>query len=71
MFNQVESSMARTRFPFADRRRLWGVAVSHYPVEGGDVCDWTDWEAPGPPRGGAGSWWGRAESGVSRSGPGR
>jgi beta-glucosidase len=41
------------RFPFADRRRLWGVAVSHYQVEGGDVCDWTDWEAKGRTRGGA------------------
>ena len=41
------------RFPFADRRRLWGVAVSHYQVEGGDVCDWTDWEAQGRTRGGA------------------
>ena len=41
------------RFPFADRRRLWGVAVSHYQVEGGDVCDWTEWEAQGRTRGGA------------------
>lgn len=41
------------RFPFADRRRLWGVAVSHYQVEGGDVCDWTDWESRGRTRGGA------------------
>lgn len=41
------------RFPFADRRRLWGVAVSHYQVEGGDVCDWTEWEALGRTRGGA------------------
>jgi len=39
------------RFPFADRPRLWGVAVSHYQVEGGDPCDWTDWEAAGRTRG--------------------
>jgi beta-glucosidase len=44
--------MTGMRFPFADRRRLWGVAVSHYQVEGGDVCDWTDWEARGRTRGG-------------------
>ncbi|HJQ36016.1 MAG TPA: family 1 glycosylhydrolase [Thermoanaerobaculia bacterium] len=31
------------RFPFRDRPRLWGVAVSHYQVEGGDRCDWSDW----------------------------
>ncbi len=48
-------------FPFADRPRLWGVAVSHYQVEGNDPCDWTDWEAAGRTRGGpcgcaAGSW---------------
>jgi beta-glucosidase len=30
---------------------LWGVAVSHYQVEGGDHCDWTDWEAAGRTRG--------------------
>src|SRR5450830_613149 len=34
-------------FPFADRPRLFGVAVSHYQVEGDDSCDWTDWEAAG------------------------
>lgn len=39
------------RFPFADRPRLWGVAVSHYQVEGNDPCDWTDWEALGKTRG--------------------
>ena len=48
-------------FPFLDRPRLFGVAVSHYQVEGGDPCDWTDWEAAGRTRGGpcgraAGSW---------------
>ncbi|MBI2213508.1 MAG: glycoside hydrolase family 1 protein [Acidobacteria bacterium] len=50
-----------SRFPFADRPRLWGVAVSHYQVEGNDSCDWTAWEASGKTRGGpcggaAGSW---------------
>lgn len=39
------------RFPFADRPRLWGTAVSHYQVEGGDPCDWTDWETAGRTRG--------------------
>ncbi|MCL4806189.1 MAG: family 1 glycosylhydrolase [Thermoanaerobaculia bacterium] len=48
-------------FPFPDRPRLFGVAVSHYQVEGDDPCDWTDWEAAGRTRGGpcgraAGSW---------------
>ncbi|HEX7151107.1 MAG TPA: family 1 glycosylhydrolase [Thermoanaerobaculia bacterium] len=32
---------------------MWGVAVSHYQVEGNDPCDWTDWEAAGRTRGGA------------------
>lgn len=37
------------------------MAVSHYQVEGGDACDWTEWEAAGKTRGGAcggaaGSW---------------
>jgi beta-glucosidase len=41
----------RQRFPFPDRPKLWGVAVSHYQVEGGDACDWTDWEAAGRTRG--------------------
>jgi beta-glucosidase len=45
--------VTRKRFPFADRPRLWGVAVSHYQVEGGDPCDWTDWEAARRTRGGA------------------
>lgn len=50
-----------TRFPFADRPRLWGTAVSHYQVEGGDACDWTEWEHMGRVRRGpcgaaAGSW---------------
>ena len=40
-------------FPFPDRPRLFGVAVSHYQVEGGDRCDWTDWEAAGRTKGGA------------------
>jgi beta-glucosidase len=40
-------------FPFPDRPRLFGVAVSHYQVEGGDPCDWTDWEAAGRAKGGA------------------
>ncbi len=40
-------------FPFADRPRLFGVAVSHYQVEGGDPCDWTGWEAAGRTKGGA------------------
>ncbi len=48
-------------FPLQDRPRLWGVAVSHYQVEGGDRCDWTAWEAAGRTKGGAcgraaGSW---------------
>jgi beta-glucosidase len=48
-------------FPFPDRPRLWGVAVSHYQVEGDDPCDWTEWEAAGRTRGeacgaGVGSW---------------
>lgn len=38
-------------FPLRDRPRLWGVAVSHYQVEGGDPCDWTDWEAAGRTKG--------------------
>jgi beta-glucosidase len=49
------------RFPFADRPKLWGTAVSHYQVEGGDPCDWTEWEREGRTRGeacgcAAGSW---------------
>jgi beta-glucosidase len=43
--------MRPPRFPLADRPRLWGVAVSHYQVEGGDSCDWTEWEAAGRTRG--------------------
>jgi beta-glucosidase len=35
--------VALSRFPFADRPRLWGTAVSHYQVEGGDACDWSGW----------------------------
>lgn len=41
------------RFPFGDRPRLWGTAVSHYQVEGDDRCDWTEWEARGRTRGGS------------------
>ncbi len=52
---------ASVLFPFPDRPFLWGVAVSHYQVEGDDACDWTAWEAAGRTRGGAcgpavGSW---------------
>jgi beta-glucosidase len=48
-------------FPFPDRPRLWGVAVSHFQVEGNDRCDWTEWEEAGRTAGGpcgraAGSW---------------
>jgi len=39
------------RFPFPDRPKLWGTAVSHYQVEGDDVCDWTRWEEAGRTRG--------------------
>jgi beta-glucosidase len=39
------------RFPFPDRPRLWGTAVSHYQVEGDDLCDWTTWEKDGQTRG--------------------
>lgn len=39
------------RFPFTDRPRLWGTAVSHYQVEGDDACDWTEWEKAGRTRG--------------------
>lgn len=53
--------MPPTRFPFPDRPRLWGVAVSHYQVEGNDPCDWTLWEELGRTRGepcgeASGSW---------------
>jgi hypothetical protein len=40
-----------TRFPLPDKPRLWGTAVSHYQVEGGDPCDWTEWEREGRTRG--------------------
>jgi beta-glucosidase len=43
--------VALTRFPFPDRPRLWGTAVSHYQVEGNDACDWTLWEELGKTRG--------------------
>jgi beta-glucosidase len=50
-----------TRFPLPDKPRLWGTAVSHYQVEGGDPCDWTEWEREGRTRGepcgaASGSW---------------
>jgi beta-glucosidase len=32
-------------------RKLWGVAVSHYQVEGHDECDWSAWERAGRARG--------------------
>ncbi len=44
--------MTAPRFPLPDRPRLWGTAVSHYQVEGGDPCDWSAWEAAGRTRGG-------------------
>jgi beta-glucosidase len=52
---------AARRFPFEDRPRLWGVAVSHYQVEGNDRCDWTEWEEASRTRGApcgeaSGSW---------------
>jgi beta-glucosidase len=52
---------AKSRFPLADRPRLWGTSVSHYQVEGDDPCDWTEWERAGRTRGGScgpavGSW---------------
>ena len=43
--------MRGRRFPLPERPRLWGVAVSHYQVEGNDPCDWTDWEELGRTRG--------------------
>ncbi|HYI11440.1 MAG TPA: family 1 glycosylhydrolase [Thermoanaerobaculia bacterium] len=43
--------MSSPRFPLPDRPRLWGVAVSHYQVEGDDSCDWTAWEELGKTRG--------------------
>ncbi|HEY8183316.1 MAG TPA: family 1 glycosylhydrolase [Thermoanaerobaculia bacterium] len=52
-----------SRFPLADRPRLWGTAVSHYQVEGDDPCDWTEWERAGRTRGGA---CGRAVGGWAR-----
>lgn len=54
------------RFPLPDRPRLWGVALSHYQVEGDDPCDWTDWEKAlktrGEPCGDAVSSWEQYES---------
>jgi beta-glucosidase len=44
--------MTAPRFPLSDSPRLWGTAVSHYQVEGGDPCDWSAWEAAGRTRGG-------------------
>lgn len=43
--------MTAARFPFADRPRLWGVAVSHYQVEGNDLSDWSEWESLSRTRG--------------------
>ena len=40
-----------SRFPLADRPRLWGTSVSHYQVEGNDACDWSEWERAGRTRG--------------------
>ncbi len=63
-----DPSRIPARFPFADRPRLWGVAVSHYQVEGNDSCDWTAWEAEGrtlgEPCGRAAGSWERYESDV-------
>src|SRR5712691_3730173 len=53
----------QSRFPLADRPRLWGTAVSHYQVEGDDPCDWSEWERMGRTRGGrAGGPWTRGRS---------
>ncbi len=57
----VRDGLALTRFPFTDRPRLWGTAISHYQVEGDDACDWSEWEREGKTRGEAcgravGSW---------------
>ena len=38
------------------------MAVSHYQVEGGDVCDWTDWNPAGGPCGDAVDSWKRYEA---------
>src|SRR5262249_28220224 len=47
------SVTTHSRFPLADRPRLWGTAVSHYQIEGHDPCDWSEWERSGHTRGGA------------------
>lgn len=56
-------------FPFHDRPRLWGTAVSHYQIEGDDPCDWTEWERAGRTRGepcnGAVRSWERYESDIA------
>ncbi|MFN2237829.1 MAG: glycoside hydrolase family 1 protein [Thermoanaerobaculia bacterium] len=58
--SRYDQGVGRARFPFPDRPRLWGVAVSHYQVEGNDPCDWTEWERAGrtkdPCGDAAGSW---------------
>ncbi len=59
----MTGTASKVPFPLSDRPRLWGVAVSHYQVEGDDPCDWTDWEAAGRTNGGA---CGRAADSWSR-----
>ena len=49
------------RFPFPDRPRLWGTAISHYQVEGNDACDWSEWLLRGGPAGDAIRSWERYE----------
>ena len=60
----------RSPFPFPDRPRLWGTAVSHYQVEGGDACDWSEWgRVRGGPCGEAVGSWHRyeADAGLARA----
>lgn len=51
--------------------RLFGVAVSHYQVEGDDRCDWTEWEEAGRTNGGpcgpAVGGWTRYEEDAARA----
>ena len=65
----MNGPVSRPAFPHPDRPRLWGVAVSHYQVEGDDPCDWTDWEAAGRTNGGpcgrAADSWSRYEDDAS------
>src|ERR1700754_2740220 len=51
----------RSRFPLAGRPRLWGVAVSHFQVEGDDPCDWSAWPRASEPCGAAVGSWARYE----------